>query len=175
MTTRKEEKARSRTCKREEYRALAYDELPALDREGAYILLANKLHVWSPTGATVGLVDGNHGTCVRFEYVNSYLGNKVGEWLDDAFRNVSRPCRLYSASDRTVNQGALVAWGAARGVPVTIAPACAWADAVSALVPSMVEVMNEAMMDATPDLRSQRLERWRIEYNSRLELPDFRA
>lgn len=159
----------------ERFRALAYEELRGLDSQGAYLLFSKKLPKWSPTGATVLLVDTYRGNCLCFEYVDAFLGNKVGEWLDAAFRTAPAPTQLYSDGDRTISQEALVAWGAARGVSVVVHPACLLADAFSALTSSMIEVVQQASRDETSDLRSQRFERWRIEYNSRLAMPDFRA
>lgn len=175
MTSRNSTQARRQTLMQERFRTLAYKELPDLERDGAYLLFSKKSTQWSPTGATVLLVDTHRGNCVRFEYVSAFLGNKIAEWLDAAFRDVPAPARLYSDGDRTINQGALVSWGAARGVSVVVHPACLLADAFSALTPSMVEVVQQATRDQTFEIRSQRFERWRTQYNSQLAMPDFRV
>lgn len=159
---------------RKEFRATAYEKLQDLECNGSYLLFSKPLSEWSPTGVTVLVLDTHRGTCVRLEELEVPLGSDVGAWLDAIHWNPSGASQIYFDGDRSVHLGALTAWGAARGVSITIGRWCMEADAFLALAPSLVEVVR-ANVNVPADLRKRNFEDWRVQYNGRLSPPRFSA
>ncbi|WP_432260831.1 hypothetical protein [Cupriavidus sp. TMH.W2] len=116
-------------------------------------------------------IDLHRGTCLSLELLVAPLGSTIGAWLNSALPAPGTLSRIYFDGNKTIHQGALVAWGAAHGLPVIIHPGCEATDSVSTLMGSLMNAINGSTSISLDELRNV-LEDWRMRYNAQLGRDD---
>lgn len=140
-------------------------ELPDLQQAGSFALISKRCRPRPAPGVVNVVIDMHLGTCLRIEYGEVSPERQIGLWLDVVFRAHPAPRRLYFDGDKTVHQGALIAWGAAHGVPAIIHPCCYGTVRVHQFMTSLDEVLTAGLNDS-PSALGQRHEEWRLHYNA---------